>query len=167
YSFNGSGYTTTNTLTVTNTTTTQTITYSVSDSNGCIDTETIDIPPYDPLTGITFVDANVITCNDTTTDVTVTPTNGVAPFAFEITAPASAVTNTSGATTGVFTNLSPDDYTFQVTDANGCIISASHTIDPAINIVIAESNTDQICFGSDDGTAVFTMTDVSSVGNFT
>ena len=168
YSFNGSpSYTATNTFTVNNTTTTQTITYSVRDTNGCIDTETINIPPFDPLTGITFAESNVITCNDTTTDVSVTATNGVAPFAFEITAPGSATSNTSGAITGIFTNLLPGDYTFQITDANGCVISASHTIDPAINIAIAETNTDQICFGSDDGTAVFTITDVSSIGNYT
>lgn len=167
YSFNGStAYTSTNTLTINNTTTTQTITYSVRDSNGCIDTKTIEIPPNNPLTGMTFI-SNVITCNDTTTDVTVTPTNGIAPFAFEITNPTTATTNTSGATTGVFTNLSTDNYIFQITDANGCTISASHTIQPAINIAIAETNTDQICFGANDGTAIFTMTDVSSVGNFT
>lgn len=168
YSFNGStSYTANNVLTVTNTTTTQTITYSVRDANGCIDTETIDIPPYNPLTGMTFADSNVITCNDTTTDVTVTPIDGVAPFSYEITAPASETSNVSGATSGTFTNLAPGNYTFQITDVNGCTVSASHTIDPAINIAIAQTNTDQVCFGSDDGSAVFTMTDVSSLGNYT
>ncbi|QXP58809.1 T9SS type B sorting domain-containing protein [Olleya sp. HaHaR_3_96] len=168
YSFNGStAYTATNILTVTNTATTQTITYSVRDGNGCIDTETIDIPPYNPLTGMTFADANIITCNDTTTAVTVTPTDGIAPFIFEITAPASETSNVSGVSTGVFTNLAPGNYTFQITDANGCTISASHNIAPAVNIAVADTNTDQVCFGSDDGTATFTMTDVSSLGNYT
>ena len=168
YSFNGNtSYTATNTLTVTNTTTTQTITYSVRDENGCIVNETIDVPPFNPLTGMTFTDSNVITCNNTTTDVTVTPTNGIAPFTFEITAPTAATTNTSGATNGIFTGLTPGDYTFEITDANGCSISASHTIAPAINIAVAETNTDQTCFGSDNGTATFTMTDVSSLGNYT
>ncbi|WP_299381653.1 T9SS type B sorting domain-containing protein [uncultured Lacinutrix sp.] len=168
YSFNGNtSYTATNTLTVTNTTTTQTITYSVRDENGCIVNETIDVPPFNPLTGISFTDSNVITCNNTTTDVTVTPTNGIAPFTFEITAPTAATTNTSGATNGIFTGLTPGDYTFEITDSNGCSISASHTIAPAINIAVAETNTDQTCFGSDNGTATFTMTDVSSLGNYT
>ncbi len=167
YSFNGNtAYTATNVLTVTNTATTQTVTYAVKDANGCIDTETIEIPPFNPLTGMTFVDSNTITCNAATTDVTVTPTDGVAPFTFEITAPAAATSNTSGATSGVFTNVGPGNYTFQITDGNGCTSTASHTIAPAINIAVAQTNTDQICFGSDDGTAVFTMTDVSSLGNY-
>ncbi|AUC81400.1 T9SS type B sorting domain-containing protein [Lacinutrix sp. Bg11-31] len=165
YSFNGNtNFTTTNTLTVTNTSIIQIVTYAVRDENGCINTKTINIPPFNPLTGMT-IDSNTITCNDTTTDVTITPTDGIAPFLYEITDPITS--NTSGASNGIFTNLSPDNYIFQITDANGCVTSASHTISPAINIVIAETNTNQICFGADDGTAIFTMTNVSSTGNYT
>ncbi|WAC02215.1 SprB repeat-containing protein [Lacinutrix neustonica] len=167
YSFEGGAYSSTSTYTVTNTTTTQTITYSVRDANGCIDTETIDIPPYDPVTGMSFSDSNVITCNDTTTDVTVTPTGGVAPFGFVITAPGAATGNTTGATTGVFTGLTPGNYTFEITDANGCTISASHSIAPATNIVVSGTGSDEVCFGAADGQAIFTITDVSSPGNYT
>ena len=168
YSFNGNtSYTSTNVFTVNNTTTTQTITYSVRDDNGCIITQTIDVPPFDPLTGMTFSNSNGITCNDTTTDVTVTPTNGVGPFTFEITAPATATSNTTGATAGVFTGLIPGDYTFVIYDTNGCEITASHVVAPATTIAASGSSTDQTCFGSDDGTATFTMTDVSAVGNYT
>ncbi|SEA34212.1 T9SS type B sorting domain-containing protein [Bizionia paragorgiae] len=168
YSFNGNtSYTSSNVLTVNNTATTQTITYSVRDDNGCIITQTIDVPPFDPLTGMTFTNSNGITCNDTTTDVTVTPNNGVGPFTFEITAPATATSNTTGETTGVFTGLTPGDYTFTISDSNGCEITGSHVIAPATTIAASGSSTDQTCFGSDNGTATFTMTDVSAVGNYT
>ncbi|WP_082041785.1 SprB repeat-containing protein [Lacinutrix sp. Hel_I_90] len=166
YSFQGGAYSSTSTYTVSNTTTTQTITYSVRDTNGCIDTETIDIPPYNPVTGMTFAD-NTITCNNTTTDVTITPTGGVAPFTFTITAPAVATGNTTGATTGIFTGLTPGNYTFEVTDANGCAVSASHVIAPAVNLAVSGTKTDEVCFGASDGQAIFTITDVSSPGNFT
>jgi len=167
YSFEGNAYSNTNTYTVTNTTTVQTITYSVKDENGCVDTETIDITPYNPPTGMAFADSNVITCNDTTTDVTVTPTGGVAPFEFVITAPAAATTNVSGSNTGIFIGLTPNNYTFEITDANGCTFSASHTIAPAINIAVSGTSSDEVCFGDDNGQAIFTITDVSTSGNYT
>ncbi|TYC14144.1 T9SS type B sorting domain-containing protein [Bizionia gelidisalsuginis] len=167
YSFEGGAYSNTNTYTVTNTATTQTITYSVKDTNGCIDTETIVISPYNPPTGMTFADSNAITCNDATTDVTITPTGGVGPFEFVITAPAAATTNVSGVSTGVFTGLTPGNYTFEITDANGCTTSASHTIAPAINIAVSGTSSDEVCFGDANGEAIFTITDVSSSGNFT
>lgn len=167
YSFEGNAYSNTNTYTVTNTTTTQTITYSVKDENGCVDTGTINIAPYNPPTGMAFADSNVITCNDPTTDVTITPAGGVAPFEFVITAPAAATTNVSGFSTGVFIGLTAGNYTFEITDANGCKFSASHTIAPAINIATAGTGSDEVCFGDNNGQAIFTITDVSSSGNYT
>ncbi len=166
YSFEGGSYSSSNTYTVNNTTTTQTITYSVRDANGCIDTDTIDIPPYDPVTALNITNSNAITCDDNTTDVAVTPTGGIAPFTYEITAPASATTNTTGVTTGIFTGLTSGNYTFEVTDANGCSFTASHTIAPVRPIQIAFAKADEQCFIANDGQAVFTITDVSSVGNY-
>ena len=173
YSFNGSAtYTGVNTLTVNLTAVAQTITYSVKDSKGCIDTDTIIIPAYNPPIGISFSGLTTITCNNTTTDVTLAPTvaagAAVAPFTYLITAgPATATTNVSGASTGIFAGLLPGNYTFQVTDANGCKASASLPIDAAAVIAVAGSKTDIQCFGASDGTAKFTVTGASGVGNYT
>ncbi|TVZ51926.1 T9SS type B sorting domain-containing protein [Dokdonia sp. Hel_I_53] len=167
YSFEGSSYSSSNTYTVNNTGVIQNITYAVRDTNGCIDTDSIDIPPYDPITGVAFADSNAITCNDTTTDVTVTPTGGISPFTFVITAPGAATTNTTGVNSGVFTGLTPGNYTFEVTDANGCSATASHSISPVRPIQVAFAKADEQCFNAGDGEAVFTITDVSSTGNYT
>jgi gliding motility-associated-like protein/uncharacterized repeat protein (TIGR01451 family) len=164
YSFNGSTiYTPINTLTVTNTASAQTITYSVKDSKRCIATKTIVIPAYNPPTEIKFSGLTTITCLATTTSVKLTPINGVGPFSFQMTAPSLGAVQNSD----TFTNLSSGNYTFQVTDSNGCKISASLPIAPAAVIAVSGSKTDVKCIGATNGTATFTVTGASAVGNYT
>ncbi|MBF4473829.1 hypothetical protein, partial [Flavobacterium sp. HJJ] len=93
---------------------------------------------------------------------------GVAPFVYTIVSgPGASVSNVTGLNSGMFTGLAPGNYTFEIKDANGCTKQASTTIAPAAVIAVSGIKTDVKCFGSADGTAVFTVTGASSTGNFT
>lgn len=146
-------YNDTNTLVVTNTNAVQTITYSVRDTNGCIDTKTIDIPAFNPPTKITFSTPAAITCNTTKTSITLTVTGGIAPLTYTITS--GPVTGTN--TTGIFNNLTAGTYTFKVTDATGCSVTDSTVINPAATITASGERTNEVCFGANNGTATFTV----------
>ncbi|WJS95724.1 T9SS type B sorting domain-containing protein [Flavobacterium johnsoniae] len=167
YSFNGSPtYTAVNTLSVSLTSSTQTITYSVKDANNCTVTKTITVPAYNPPAGITFSTPAAITCEvgKTTTSVTLTPTvGGVAPFTYLMT---SGTGSGASNTTGVFSGLTAGAYTFELTDANGCKTTGSITIAGAPTITVSGKKTDIKCVGQTNGTATFTVTGASSVGNF-
>lgn len=164
YSFNGSPtYGPTNSLTVTNTSSAQTITYSVKDTKGCVRDNTIVIPAYNPPTALSFSTPTAITCNSTSTSLTVTAVGGVAPFTYEVT---SGPTSPASNATGNFTGLVPGTYNFRVTDANGCTATGSRTIDSAPAITVSGSKTDEVCFGSNNGTATFNIGNPSSSGNF-
>ncbi|QQY81726.1 T9SS type B sorting domain-containing protein [Tamlana sp. s12] len=158
FSFNGGGYTSTNTFT---TNLPGTVTVTVKDANGCLDTISIGIPDLVPPSDLDFAQSTV-TCNpgQTTSDVTITNvTDGVAPYSYQIIAPASAIGNTP--TGNVFTGLAPDTYTFRVVDANGCFYDESYQVLPAVDVqVTGIVDNDVSCFGGNDGAATFTVANV-------
>ncbi len=171
YSFNGSGYTAANTLTVNDNGADQIISYSVKDAKGCTTAvQQITIKKLDPPV-IVSISGSAILCSpstSTTSTVTVTTSNGVGALAYVITAPASATSNVTGATTGVFTGLVADTYTFKVTDANGCFAIQSYTVLPLTPIAVAESKlSDVLCNGGNTGSARFTISGFSATGNYT
>ena len=85
------------------------------------------------LPGITAT-ANQIPCNGTVGSVTLSASNGLAPYNF------------SGSQTA---NLLPGNYSYTVTDANGCIAIAAATINAVPTILTLTATTQQIrCFGS-------------------
>ncbi|TXE11523.1 T9SS type B sorting domain-containing protein [Seonamhaeicola algicola] len=165
YSFNGGTFTSSNTYT---TSTSGPVSVVVRDANGCLSvaaTETV--PALDPPTDLSF-SSTPVTCSATTSDVTVTATNGVAPLSFEIISPASATTNTTGASSGVFTGLAPDVYVFRVTDANGCYYEESYTVDPVENIaIIGNLDTNISCNSGNNGSVTFTVSGFSGTYNYT
>ncbi|WP_374174434.1 T9SS type B sorting domain-containing protein [Flavobacterium tructae] len=171
YSFNGSGYTAANTLTVNDNGADQIISYSVRDAKGCTTAvQQITIKKLDPPV-IVSISGSAILCSpaaSTTSTVTVTTTNGVGALAYVITAPASATSNVTGATTGAFSGLVADTYTFKVTDANGCFAIQSYTVLPLTPIAVAESKlSDVLCNGGNTGSARFTISGFSATGNYT
>ncbi|MFC0079238.1 hypothetical protein ACFFLS_19480, partial [Flavobacterium procerum] len=104
-------------------------------------------------------------CTATTTTVTATATNGVAPLTFAITSPSgSAASNT----TGVFAGLAPGTYNFRVTDANGCYYNESFIINSATPIsVVANKTSDVLCRGGNTGSGTFTVSGNATVGAYT
>jgi large repetitive protein len=171
YSFNGGSFTNTNTLVVNDNGTDQTINYAVRDASNCVTPGSIILNKLNPPT-IAIISNTPIYCApaaSTTSTITVPVTfgTGVGTLTYTITSPAAATTNTTGATTGIFTGLTAGTYVFRVTDANGCYATKSHNV-PALTpiAVTATKLTDVDCFGSTTGSARFTVSSFSSTGNY-
>ncbi|MBB1193663.1 hypothetical protein DNC80_08275, partial [Flavobacterium sp. SOK18b] len=177
YSYNNGGsFGPSNTLTVNDNGTTQTIQIVVKDANGCLSPmQAIVLAPLNKPTDLTFLNA-AVTCTATTTTVSVTATNGVGALSFLITATNSGTANsnfgpitTAGSSVAAsFPNLLPGNYTFRVTDANGCYYTESHNIDPVTPIAVAANKTsDVLCQGGTTGSGTFTVSGNATVGAFT
>ena len=146
-----------------------TYTITIRDANGCVDsTPAIVIDPLDPPTDLTFSTTTPPTCPAIVAEVTVSVVDGNAPFGYEIIAPAAAITNTSGAATGVFTGLDPGTYTFKVTDAKGCEIEESYTVDDIPQVAAISQLTNNVsCSGATDGAFTFTVSDFVTTYSYT
>lgn len=144
------------------------VTVDVYDANGC--SYTVPVAPtvdaLNPPTALSFLPANSITCDPLLldTDLTVTVTDGVAPFTFEITSTDAAVAPTAPVAIGVltqahtFANLLPGTYFFKVTDANKCTKTGQFTIDPVVTIQASGAvATNVTCNGAADGVLKFTV----------
>ncbi|MGB5364070.1 MAG: SprB repeat-containing protein, partial [Aureibaculum sp.] len=140
-----------------------TYTITVRDANGCtFVTAAVVVPPLDPPTDISFV-ATPPSCPDLT-DLTLSVTDGTGAISYEITAP---IVVNNGAS-NIFTGLAPDTYTFQVTDANGCVYSENYTIDPVVPIDVAGTLVNNVsCVGAADGAIRFNVTGFSGNYSFT
>lgn len=126
--------------------------YSVTirDASGCtFITAPITVDALNPPTDLQF-SSSPLSCPTITSDVTLTTTGGTGVLEYQIVAPASAVTAYQNS--NIFSGLSPDTYTFQARDANGCTYSESYTIAPlpplTVNSVITK---DLDCSASPDG----------------
>ncbi|GAA3761202.1 T9SS type B sorting domain-containing protein [Flavobacterium ginsengiterrae] len=164
FSFNNSAFSTQTTYTVADTNADQlNIPYSVRDANHCTKSGTIDIFKLDPPTDFDMTQAAIITCNVTSTTVTISNVRNSAGviavppgvLSYQIVSPLSAAVN-NGANPA-FTNLGPGNYVFQVTDdATGCIKQLSYEIKDVIKInIVGQSTTPITCLGTPDGRASF------------
>ncbi|WP_165688827.1 T9SS type B sorting domain-containing protein [Flavobacterium sp. A45] len=171
YNFNGLGYTSDPTYTVDDNGSVQTISYRVKDANGCETAlQTIDVDPLNKPTDLDFTLSTAPTCPVPTSGITVSATNGVGALTFEIVQFNGAATalyppqiTTGFAVPTVFNNLPAGDYMFQVTDSFGCTYQESYTVTPVTNITLATTaKTDVTCFGANDGSATFKVTDFTS-----
>ncbi|CAH0337479.1 hypothetical protein FVB9288_03242 [Flavobacterium sp. CECT 9288] len=175
YSYNNGGsFGPSNTLVVNNNGSVQTIRVVVRDANGCLSPmQQIDLQPLNSPMNLTFSNA-AVTCTNPTTTVTVTATNGVGALTFLITGTNSGTNSTfftpattSGATAS-FPNLLPGNYTFRVTDANGCYYTESHNIDPVTPIAVAANKTsDVLCQGGSTGSGTYTVSGNATIGAYT
>ncbi|PBJ12757.1 T9SS type B sorting domain-containing protein [Flavobacterium sp. ACN6] len=157
YSFNGSDFSeTVKTYTVDNTGADQTIPYVIKDANDCEVSGTVIINRLNPPTNFTMTPGPVITCTTLNTTINISAVqNGVGAFTYQIVSPASAAIDNGNVT--LFTGLLPNiEYIFQVTDANGCTVQKSFTIDDVIKInIVEQSKTPITCLGTPDGKANF------------
>ncbi|WP_413999771.1 T9SS type B sorting domain-containing protein [Flavobacterium sp. W1B] len=143
-------------------------TVSISDAKGCpllVDAGTI--VALDPPTAMTF-SPTTLTCPSNKVDVTIGVSGGTGTLFFAITAPASAITNTTGAADGVFTGLAPGVYTFEVKDANNCTYSKPYSIAPLpVFTVSGVVDADVQCLGEANGSATFTVSGLGNNVNYT
>ncbi|WP_157499514.1 beta strand repeat-containing protein, partial [Flavobacterium beibuense] len=138
-----------------------TYTITVRDANNCTHViDTIVIDPVVPPSDLT-VSATTPSCPALTSDLTLTVTGGEAPFNYEITAPAAAVTNNG--TNNVFTGLTAGTYTFMVTDSKGCTYSENYTIQQLTPIAVNGQPVSNVtCFGATDGALNFNVSGFST-----
>ncbi|WP_299149594.1 Ig-like domain-containing protein, partial [uncultured Dokdonia sp.] len=84
-------------------------------------------------------------------EATASANGGVAPYTYSW---------SNGATTAQIENLSPGDYTVEVTDDNGCTVESTVTINPGScnNLAITTGVEDVTCNGFSDGSITSTTT---------
>ena len=119
-------------------------TYTVTDANGCSSNTTISVTEPTPIVANVNI-TSPITCNGGNAILTVTATGGTVPY------------------TGIGTfTVAAGNYTYTVTDANGCSNNATITVtQPSPIQLIASATNNTICIGQNtilNGTGVNTYT---------
>jgi len=128
-------------------------TYSVTitDANGCTSNLSVSISqPSAPLSGSATVTSN-ISCysgNNGTVDLTVT--GGTSPYTYLW---------SNGSTTQDLTGVGAGTYSVTVTDANGCIFTASSTITQPVGALSVSASISQNvnCYGGNDGSVALNV----------
>ena len=140
-----------------------TYTITIRDASGCtFTTAPITIDPLNEPSDLDFTATNPV-CPALVSDVTVTVTDGNAPFLFEIIAPASIAATSISGNTADFIGLAPDTYTFQVTDDKGCLYQESFTIAQVVPITaVGQLVSNVSCVGASDGEISFTVADFNT-----
>lgn len=126
----------------------------IRDANGCVETlPNIVFPTLDKPTDLDFAISS-LDCISTTASVTLTVTDGVAPYIYEIIAPAGSTINNG--TNDTFTGLGLGTYTFRVTDSAGCSYDENYAITDISSIgALAQQISPITCFGDTDGEGRF------------
>ncbi|MNX37261.1 hypothetical protein D3C86_675670 [compost metagenome] len=136
----------------------------VKDKNGCTFTLTngVNVPALVPPTDLAIVTSVADTClADATVEITA-HVGGTGILQYEILSPIVRVKQTST----TFANLAPGTYVFQITDANGCTYSESHTVVPVTNITVSAAVIANVsCNGGSNGSLKFTV--ANNTGAFT
>ncbi|MBN4072247.1 SprB repeat-containing protein, partial [Flavobacteriales bacterium AH-315-E23] len=118
---------------------------SVTDSNGCVVLDTVQVnAPYTMVTGTICSD---LSCNGS---VTVTPVGGVGPYTFLWDDPSAQTDSTA-------INLCPGFYTVQVWDGGGCAMNDTILVPTPLITAITDSlmaTCDGVCDGSGTVTPV-------------
>lgn len=123
-------------------------TVTVTDANTCSITVPVTVVSGANLTGTTAI--SHIRCNgDNNGSVTVTPTNGNAPYQYAI-----DLLPFQGSPT--FNGLTPGNHTIQLRDANNCTGSITITITEPTAVAINAATTPVICNGQPNGTITVT-----------
>ncbi|MDQ6469909.1 hypothetical protein RB619_04570, partial [Flavobacterium sp. LHD-80] len=169
YSINGGAFTGENTLIIYDNGSDQTVPYRVRDANGCTTpVQNILIKKLDPPS-ITNIVGTPIYCSpvaSTTSTITITTSNGVLPLTYSI-SPSTGITSPTGFPNKFEGLVASTTYLVTVTDANGCSVTKSHTVDPVTPIAIAGQTVSNVsCNGGNNGIAKYTVTGFSSTGNY-
>lgn len=140
----------------------------IRDSKGCIiETNPVEILPADSPENLIF-SLSQITCDNPTSDVTVTIVGGTPSYIIEITSPTIISPNSIVDNVAVFENLAPGIYSFEVTDVNQCTYKESFTILPITEIdVVGVLLKNVSCSGLSDGTIRYTVNGFETTYSYT
>ncbi len=130
----------------------------VSDAGGCASKDSTDIlvlsdPPSVSVSGESSTDLSCKGSNDG--NITITASGGTGAYTFTL--------NPGGLfnSTGIFNNLSPGNYTVEVTDVNSCPSATSNLLsisEPDVLEFSSESSENTSCFEINDGKITVTAT---------
>jgi gliding motility-associated-like protein len=123
-------------------------TVSVTSSNGCVDTKTVNIVSAGSVSVTTAI--TNITCNGFANgSATATPSGGTGPYTYTWSPSGGNGVSASGLTAG--------NYTVLVKDVNNCTVTATALItQPATALTAITSATNILCFGAANGSASVT-----------
>jgi hypothetical protein len=144
YSFNGSGFTS---ITVYSNLSAGTYPVEVRDNSGCIFSTSATVIDNGGPTNMSL-NSTMASCGQANGSITVSWANGVAPFNIS-----GDLTQTNVTSPTVFNNLMAGIYNVTVTDANGCVSSASATVDSVGGPVTSNVSTNATC-GINNGQVV-------------
>lgn len=120
---------------------------TVSDVNGCQDTVSVVITEPQPLS-LSVSSSNVLCFGGSDGTASITASGGTLPYSYSW---------SNGATTASISNLSAGGYSVTLTDANGCMDTASIQIMESLPISISVSSINVLCHGGSDGSISTTV----------
>ncbi|ALM08467.1 hypothetical protein SB49_12080 [Sediminicola sp. YIK13] len=142
-----------------------TYTITIRDANNCTATSTQTIDPLNAPTDLSFA-PSAMTCPAVVSNVTVSVTDGNGPFQYELIAPILSYRDNGSDDT--FIGLTPGTYTFRVTDAKGCTLQKSYTINTIPQVsVLYQLVKNVTCKGDSDGEFAFTVSDFVATYSYT
>lgn len=119
------------------------VSVTVTDANGCADTEQVSLIMHDPIS----VNLNSIThvnCfGESNGELNLNATGGAMPYSYDIGGGSQA--------TGVFSSLAAGTYMLTVTDANTCVHTENYMINEPVELSATISVNNISCFGQVDG----------------
>lgn len=127
----------------------------VTDANGCMQTQNIPISSSTTMTEVYSVQ-NELCAGSCNGQVTVTPIGGTSPYTYFWLAPPS--------TSSIVTNLCGGTYFVQITDAQGCTLTSSVSVNSATTIAVNPSVQQPTC-GANTGT--ITVSPTGGSGSYT
>lgn len=110
---------------------------NITDGNGCTSLQNVLISNSNGITGHTFNTQNEQCAGNCNGSSTITPIGGTAPITFSWTSPSS--------TNSIVTGLCAGNYFVQMTDAQGCIRTASTTVNAATTLSLTSNVTNPTC----------------------
>ncbi|MFM7595672.1 MAG: gliding motility-associated C-terminal domain-containing protein [Flavobacteriales bacterium] len=121
--------------------------FTVTDANGCAVVATINVTEPAVLTAT--ANGSNITCNGANDGILAANINGgTAGYSYSW---------SNGQSTNTITNLTPGSYNLTVTDANGCVATASGNIAEPTAIVASNTTVNVSCNGAQDGSIDLTV----------
>ncbi|MBL4755158.1 MAG: T9SS type A sorting domain-containing protein [Flavobacteriales bacterium] len=130
---------------------------TITEAGGCAIVESVTILEPAPISPTTS--AIEPTCGGSDGSVSVTVSGGTAPYNFQWNDPGLQTTSTVG-------GLAAGTYTVTVTDANGCLVTATEILDNSSLITATVASTSASCNGGNDGTASVTPVGGTAPYNF-
>ena len=124
--------------------------YADSDAHGCLFIDSVKVLQPVAVFAVTPSQVNVKCKGAPTGSITLTLSGGTTPY--------GTVNWAGGATGAIRTNLIAGNYTYTVSDANGCSVTNTINItEPAVAFTVGQAHVNVLCFGNNTGSITLTQ----------